>query len=151
MMSLPRSARFAEHQHNVRQAAEILKNARQDAFERNGFLSEATRTKMLDEFKSRTGMVAYDWQLDVAEALLLGMDCLVIAGTGDTFRFASPGGNKESCCYYFSVEFFGRGSGKIFFENLNKISYLNLLGFPFQTDGIVGYCGERRDLQQDCT
>ena len=27
-------------------------------------------------------MVAYDWQIDVAEALLLGLDCSVIAGAG---------------------------------------------------------------------
>ena len=82
MTSRPLSARFAEHQRNVRQAADILKNARKDAFEKNNFLSDATRTKMHDELKSRTGMVAYNWQLDVAEALLLGLDCSVIAGTG---------------------------------------------------------------------
>ena len=82
MMSRPLSARFAEHQRNVRQAADIFINARKDAFEKNNFLSDATRTKMHDELKSRTGMVAYNWQLDVAEALLLGLDCSVIAGTG---------------------------------------------------------------------
>lgn len=28
------------------------------------------------------GLKPYDWQVDVAEALVLGLDCLVIAGTG---------------------------------------------------------------------
>lgn len=47
---------------------------------------------MREELKSRTGMVAYDWQLDVAEALLLGLDCSVIAGTGagKTIPFILP-------------------------------------------------------------
>ena len=34
-------------------------------------------------FKGRmNGLTPYDWQMDVAEALILGLDCLVIAGTG---------------------------------------------------------------------
>ena len=82
MTSLPRSARFEEHQCNVKQAANLLKNARKDSFQKSGFLSEAARKTMEGELKSRTGMVAYNWQIDVAEALLLGLDCSVIAGTG---------------------------------------------------------------------
>ena len=37
-------------------------------------------------------MVAYDWQVDVSEALLLGLDCSVIAGTGagKTMPFVMP-------------------------------------------------------------
>ena len=81
-MSPPLSAQFADHLRNVKQAVDLLKKTRADAFQKNGFLSEATRTKILDEFKSRTGMLAYEWQIDVAEALLLGLDCSVIAGTG---------------------------------------------------------------------
>jgi superfamily II DNA helicase RecQ len=39
--------------------------------------------KLHAEFTKRNeGLVAYDWQIDVSEALLLGLDCLVIAGTG---------------------------------------------------------------------
>ena len=38
---------------------------------------------MREELKRRNdGMVAYEWQLDVGEALKLGLDCSVIAGTG---------------------------------------------------------------------
>ncbi|KAJ7114413.1 hypothetical protein C8R44DRAFT_536324, partial [Mycena epipterygia] len=38
------------------------------------------------------GFYAYGWQLDVTEALLLKIDCLVIAGTGSgkTIPFMLP-------------------------------------------------------------
>ncbi|KAI0629149.1 P-loop containing nucleoside triphosphate hydrolase protein [Trametes polyzona] len=55
--------------------------------------SNATRKKLIEEFGARTGGKApYDWQLDVAEALLLGVDCTVIAGTGSgkTMPFVMP-------------------------------------------------------------
>ena len=42
--------------------------------------------------KQNEGMVAYEWQIDVLEALLLGLDCSVIAGTGagKTMPFVMP-------------------------------------------------------------
>ncbi|KAF9071411.1 hypothetical protein BDP27DRAFT_1154110, partial [Rhodocollybia butyracea] len=55
--------------------------------------SEKTRAQLCKEFTRCTnGMVAYDWQVDVAEALLLGLDCTVIAGTGagKTMPFIMP-------------------------------------------------------------
>jgi ATP-dependent helicase YprA (DUF1998 family) len=38
------------------------------------------------------GLEPYGWQLDVAEAVLLGLDCVAIAGTGSgkTMPFAMP-------------------------------------------------------------
>ncbi|PIL35264.1 transporter [Ganoderma sinense ZZ0214-1] len=48
-----------------------------------GYDSQATRKTMSDRFSSCTdGKKPYKWQLDVAEAFLLGLDCVVIAGTG---------------------------------------------------------------------
>jgi ATP-dependent helicase YprA (DUF1998 family) len=37
-------------------------------------------------------MVPYPWQVNVAEAILLGLDCIVIAGTsaGKTMPFIMP-------------------------------------------------------------
>lgn len=32
--------------------------------------------------KERTDCVLYDWQLDTAESILLGLDAVVVAGTG---------------------------------------------------------------------
>jgi len=38
------------------------------------------------------GRKPYDWQLDAAEALVLGLDCVVVAGTGagKTIPFVLP-------------------------------------------------------------
>ncbi|KAI1781915.1 P-loop containing nucleoside triphosphate hydrolase protein [Ganoderma leucocontextum] len=48
-----------------------------------GYDSQATRNAMSDKFSACTdGKKPYEWQLDVAEAFLLGLDCVVIAGTG---------------------------------------------------------------------
>lgn len=44
---------------------------------------------MSEEFKKRTGgKEPYKWQLDVAEALLLKIDCIAIAGTGAGKNYA---------------------------------------------------------------
>ena len=45
--------------------------------------------KLQDVFDGR---VPYDWQLDAAEALILGLDCVVIArtGAGKTIPFVLP-------------------------------------------------------------
>ena len=43
-------------------------------------------------FEARSGKTPYDWQLDVTEAILLGLDSMVIAGTGSgkTIPFMLP-------------------------------------------------------------
>lgn len=48
---------------------------------------------IVGELEQRTGgKVPYTWQLEVSEALLLGLDCSVIAGTGTgkTMPFVLP-------------------------------------------------------------
>ncbi|KAF7324819.1 Bloom syndrome [Mycena kentingensis (nom. inval.)] len=65
-----------------KRSAEVLEDARLWAGAEYGYHSRHTRDAMRDEFKTRTGHNAHDWQLDVAEALLLRKDCLIIAGTG---------------------------------------------------------------------
>ncbi|KAI0073972.1 P-loop containing nucleoside triphosphate hydrolase protein [Panus rudis PR-1116 ss-1] len=55
--------------------------------------SQKIRQSMQVCFQNATGgKQAYEWQLDVAEALLLGLDCTVIAGTGSgkTVPYAMP-------------------------------------------------------------
>ena len=52
-----------------------------------------TRLKITEEFEKRTnGKMPYDWQLNATEALLLGLDCVVVAGTGagKTMPFMMP-------------------------------------------------------------
>ena len=54
--------------------------------------SAETRAKMTDLFKARSeGKIPYDWQLDVAEAILLGLDSVVIAGTVERAEGAFKG------------------------------------------------------------
>ena len=52
-----------------------------------------TRQKISEEFRHRcNNLEPYPWQLNVAEALLLGLDCSVIAatGSGKTMPFVMP-------------------------------------------------------------
>ena len=69
-----------------------LSNARQKASRRLGYNSAATRAKITRLFQERFGGDPYDWQLDVTEAILLGLDTVVIAGTGagKTMPFVMP-------------------------------------------------------------
>lgn len=85
--------RFASHTADVKRSTGNLQRAREEAFKTRGYQSAATRAKLHSEFSKRNdGMVAYDWQVDVSEALLLGLDCSVIAGTGagKTMPFVMP-------------------------------------------------------------
>lgn len=54
--------------------------------------TERSRGLMQMEFTKRFGKPAYDWQLDVAEAILVNLDCVLIAGTGfgKTIPFMLP-------------------------------------------------------------
>ncbi|KAK7006938.1 hypothetical protein R3P38DRAFT_2450501, partial [Favolaschia claudopus] len=48
----------------------------------SGYDSRRVRAAMNDALKTRANYDAHPWQLDVAVALLLRIDCLVVAGTG---------------------------------------------------------------------
>ena len=54
--------------------------------------SLATRTQIRRVFQERFGSSAHEWQVDVTEAILLGLDSFVIAGTGagKTMPFMMP-------------------------------------------------------------
>jgi|ERR1700722_9666157 len=58
-----------------------------------GYSSENTRAEITQKFKEAFhGRDPYDWQINLCEALLLGLDCIAIAGTGagKTMPFAMP-------------------------------------------------------------
>ncbi|KIK90691.1 hypothetical protein PAXRUDRAFT_151365, partial [Paxillus rubicundulus Ve08.2h10] len=57
-----------------------------------GYFSETTHHSLSAICKVQTGHKPYPWQLDCAEALVLGIDCIVLAGTGfgKTFPFTIP-------------------------------------------------------------
>ncbi|PBK84505.1 P-loop containing nucleoside triphosphate hydrolase protein, partial [Armillaria gallica] len=54
--------------------------------------SENTRRDLQSLFQAKFGKPAYSWQLDVAEAMLVGLDTVLIAGTGagKTIPFMLP-------------------------------------------------------------
>ena len=77
--------RFLAHQKRASASQSLLEDARHlaAAQPRQPYSSEATRETITKIFKGRmNGLTPYDWQMEVAEALILGLDCLVIAGTG---------------------------------------------------------------------
>lgn len=50
---------------------------------RKKYNSEATRAALTSAFeRACPGKTPFSWQLDITEALILGLDCLLIAGTG---------------------------------------------------------------------
>lgn len=58
----------------------------------NGYNSSITRHELKNVFAARFRHEPYEWQLDVAESVLLGLDSVVIAGTGagKTIPFMLP-------------------------------------------------------------
>jgi ATP-dependent helicase YprA (DUF1998 family) len=85
--------RFVSYKADLEHSTGNLHKAREQAFKMRGYQSAMTRLKLHVEFNKRNeGMVAYEWQIDVSEALLLGLDCSVIAGTGagKTMPFVMP-------------------------------------------------------------
>jgi ATP-dependent helicase YprA (DUF1998 family) len=74
-------------------ASETLKNARDAALKDRNYDSEGTRQTMSRKLQDIfNGRIPYEWQLDAAEALILGLDCVVVAGTGagKTIPFVLP-------------------------------------------------------------
>src|SRR5688572_28876716 len=58
-----------------------------------GYNQESVREELQTKFRAAfDGNNPYPWQIDVSEAILLGLDCLVIAGTGagKTAPFVMP-------------------------------------------------------------
>ncbi|KAJ7745181.1 P-loop containing nucleoside triphosphate hydrolase protein [Mycena maculata] len=70
----------------------LLREAREKARKKHGYDWQATRRDLARIFEEEYKKPPYDWQIDVAEALLLGLDAVVIAGTGagKTIPFMMP-------------------------------------------------------------
>ncbi|KAH9952449.1 P-loop containing nucleoside triphosphate hydrolase protein, partial [Russula dissimulans] len=71
----------------------VLQDACAKATTARGYSSEETRSEITSAFKDTfNGLEPCNWQLDICEALLLGLDCIVIAGTGTgkTMPFIMP-------------------------------------------------------------
>ena len=71
----------------------ILEEAREAARKDRGYDWVEMRSTIEDKFQEIfDGKRPYDWQMDITEALLLGRDCIAIAGTGSgkTLPFGMP-------------------------------------------------------------
>jgi ATP-dependent helicase YprA (DUF1998 family) len=84
-----------QKRHEARRALSqsILQEAREKANKKDEYDSVKTRADLHKLFSERESRFSpHDWQLDVAEALLLGIDSVVIAGTGSgkTIPFMLP-------------------------------------------------------------
>ncbi|KAK7059556.1 bloom syndrome [Favolaschia claudopus] len=70
----------------------LLRDSRENARKKRGYDWQATRRDLTRLFENSFKKPPYEWQLDVAEALILGLDSVVIAGTGagKTIPFMLP-------------------------------------------------------------
>ncbi|TFK18136.1 hypothetical protein FA15DRAFT_557622, partial [Coprinopsis marcescibilis] len=86
------------HKRSKARSYENLYAARRTAEKSSNFNSAATRARIQQVFEARFEKLPYDWQMDVTEALLVGLDSVVIAGTGcgKTMPFMMPLLNDSS-------------------------------------------------------
>ena len=85
-------SRFAAHEQRLAHSYALLRDARNRARSESKYDSVATREKMIETCKAKTGLIPRAEQLDIAECLLLGLVATLIAGTGwgKTLAFALP-------------------------------------------------------------
>ncbi|KAF8814923.1 hypothetical protein BYT27DRAFT_7081165, partial [Phlegmacium glaucopus] len=77
------------HKRIQQQSCQLLQHARKARKDYNSTEAQASMSKL---FQERSSQTPYGWQLNVAEAILLGLDSVVIAGTGHgkTIPFMLP-------------------------------------------------------------
>jgi ATP-dependent helicase YprA (DUF1998 family) len=85
-------SRQEQHERLRAKSYKVLAKAREDAARKKGYNSQQTRDELTRLFRERFGTDPFEWQLDVTEAILLGLDSVVIAGTGagKTMPFMMP-------------------------------------------------------------
>ena len=79
--------------HPISPLANVLISSRESAFKGRLYDHAATRRSIEDKFRAVfDGKPPYSWQTDVTEALLLGLYCIAVAGTGagKTMPFGMP-------------------------------------------------------------
>ena len=82
----------SQHQKSI----DILDNAQETASTENNYNSQATRQAIVSRCEEAFGgNKPYDWPVDITEALLLGLDCVAIAGTGAQDFFVPADCPKE--------------------------------------------------------
>ena len=74
--------RAAECKHIQTRSYALLNAVRERATEKRNYNSQTTRDDLQRLFTEKFGKPAYLWQLDITESILLGLDSVLIAGTG---------------------------------------------------------------------
>ena len=89
---MAQESRQEQHERLRDKSYKILAKAREDAARRRGYDSRQTREELNRLFRERFGTDPFEWQVDVTEAIILGLDSVVIAGTGagKTMPFMMP-------------------------------------------------------------
>jgi ATP-dependent helicase YprA (DUF1998 family) len=85
-------SRQDQHEHLHNKSYKNLAKSREEAAQKEGYDSQKTRCELKRLFREQFGKDPYEWQLDVTEAIILGLDSVVIAGTGagKTMPFMMP-------------------------------------------------------------
>jgi hypothetical protein len=105
----------------------LLKDAWTSARISRGYEYEKTRQNILEKFKNVfDGKTPYDWQIDISEALLLGLDCIVIAGTGagKTMPFAMPLLVDNTCRKILIISLLNK-------LEYDQVSFISLISFSY--------------------
>src|ERR1700677_326810 len=79
---MAQDSHWEDQDHAHARAYKNLQRAREETALKSGYNSSKTRSDLISIFCNRFGHDPYEWQLDVTEAILLGLDSVVIAGTG---------------------------------------------------------------------
>ncbi|KAJ6556484.1 hypothetical protein B0H10DRAFT_2338646 [Mycena sp. CBHHK59/15] len=81
-----------DHVKRNEESQRLLREAREKARKKSKYDWKATRRDLTRLFEEMFHKLPYEWQIDVAEALILGLDAVVIAGTGagKTMPFMMP-------------------------------------------------------------
>ncbi|KAJ7234563.1 P-loop containing nucleoside triphosphate hydrolase protein [Mycena rebaudengoi] len=82
---MPVQSRLDAHIRDALRSEKLLEKARKNAAvtREGGYCSAAIRAKIRNDFAAcNLGKTAHKWQIDIGEALELGLDCSLLAGTG---------------------------------------------------------------------
>lgn len=79
---MPATTRQEKRNRKHERSYKILQDARNTARKQRAYDSAQTREDLKRLFLARFGQSPHNWQLNTTEAMLLGLDAVVIAGTG---------------------------------------------------------------------
>ena len=92
LMTMTSGSTSKSHEAQQARSHALLEGARKSAAKAKGYDSEATRVNLVQAFRNHVGTDPYPWQVDATEAIIVGLDTIVIAdtGAGKTMPFVMP-------------------------------------------------------------